>query len=65
MTRIIIFPPNNTLSPKLELPVSEQMPAVNSIKYQTPMIFKRSVYKLEFKPVIPMISLKTSNIVAK
>ena len=51
ITRITIFPPNNTLSPKLELPVSEHILAVNSIKYPTPIIFKSKVYKLELRPV--------------
>ena len=56
---MIILPPNSTLSPKEELPVSEQIPAVNSTKYPIPTIFNIKVYKEDEIPLNETICFMT------
>ena len=62
MTSIMILPPNKILSPILAFPVSEQIFAENSTKYPIPIIFNKSVYKSEFKPVKDTIFFKEPKI---
>ena len=65
ITKMIIFPPNKTLSPRLELPVSLQIPAVNSAKYPMPIILKIMEYSEVFVPEILKMFPKISKILER
>ena len=52
INKIIILPAKTIFSPMLELPTSLHNPALNSVKYPTPIIFKTIFNKPISKPVL-------------
>lgn len=55
---IMIFPAKIILSAMLEFPESLQRPALNSVKYPTPIIFKTIFKRFKSKPVLFTTSVK-------